>query len=413
MPEVRPSSDGPGPAAQPVPFIDLVEQYNQIAAQVQDAVDRVFSQQQFVLGDEVAEFECDIAEYCDSQAAIGCASGTDALILSLLALDIGPGDEVITTPFTFFATAGAIHRVGARPVFVDIDPISFNIDPQMVENAITEHTRAILPVHLFGQCADMEPLWRIAVRDRLAIIEDACQAIGAEYRGRRAGVLGTLGCFSFFPTKNLGGAGDGGLVTTDDPDLAERLRRLRVHGDVGGYQHQEVGFNSRLDALQAAVLRVKLQHLDEWTAARQQNAKCYSELFRHYQLVDAVELPALLPDRRHVYNQYCVRVKAGRRDDVLNSLREQHIGATVYYPVPLHLQGCFRGFGCNEGDLPEAETAAREVLALPIYPELKPEQQESVVRGIAQALGRLAGDAATKPFLNARFRAEQGERRAA
>jgi dTDP-4-amino-4,6-dideoxygalactose transaminase len=373
---------------QPVPFIDLQSQHKAIAPELHQAVQRVFDDQQFILGDEVAELECDVAQYCDSRDAIGCASGTDALILSLMALDIGPGDEVITSPFTFFATASAIHRVGAKPVFVDIEPASFNLDPQRIEEAITEKTRAIMPVHLFGQCAEMEPLWRVAVRERLAIVEDACQAIGGEYRQRRAGVLGTLGCFSFFPTKNLGGAGDGGLVTTDDPALAARLRLLRIHGDGGDYQHVEVGINSRLDALQAAVLRAKLAHLEEWTEARQQNALRYDELFRHHELLDAVELPTVLPDRRHVFNQYTIRLKGKRRDQVLGSLRKQQIGAAVYYPVPLHLQPCFADLGYAEGDFSESEAAAAQVLALPIFPELQPEQQETVVAGIARALDR-------------------------
>jgi dTDP-4-amino-4,6-dideoxygalactose transaminase len=388
MAEVRPSTPGADPSIVPVPFMDLVEQYNAIAADVQAAVDRVMREQRFILGDEVAEFECDMAVYCDSQAAIGCASGTDALILALMALDIGPGDEVITTPFSFFATASSICRVGARPVFVDIDPVTFNLDPEKVEAAVTDRTRAIMPVHLFGQCADMEPLWRVAVRDRIAIVEDACQAIGAEYRGRRAGVLGTFGCFSFFPTKNLGGAGDGGLITTDDPELAKRVRSLRVHGDAGGYNHLEIGLNSRLDALQAAVLRVKLEHLDSWTVLRQLNAKRYSELFQNHQLLDAIELPAVRSECLHVFNQYSIRVKNGARNHVLQSLRDRQIGAAIYYPLPLHLQECFRSLGYKPGDLPEAERASAEILALPIYPELNPGHQQIVVEGIAHALGR-------------------------
>jgi dTDP-4-amino-4,6-dideoxygalactose transaminase len=386
MVEGIPSVHRHQPPVEPVPFIDLVAQYSTISSEIQGAVHRVFTAQAFVLGDEVAEFECDLAEYCDSRDAIGCASGTDALILSLRAADVGPGDEVITTPFTFFATGGAIHQVGAKPVFVDIEPHSFNLDTDQVEAALTSRTRAVMPVHLFGQCAEMEPLWRIAVRNGLSIIEDACQAIGGEYRGRRAGVLGTMGCFSFFPTKNLGGAGDGGLITTDDAELSARLRRLRNHGDVGGYRHIEVGTNSRLDALQAAVLRVKFNYLEQWTEARRQNASRYGELLRHYELLDAVEPPFVLPDRRHVYNQYCLRVKAGRRDEVLASLREQKIGAAVYYPTPLHLQECFAFLGHQSGDFPEAEAAANEVLALPIFPELTAEQQETVIRGIAGAL---------------------------
>jgi dTDP-4-amino-4,6-dideoxygalactose transaminase len=372
----------------PIPLIDLKSQYRTIEADVRQAVSRIFADQKFILGDEVAEFECDVALYCDSREAIGCASGTDALMLGLMALDIGPGDEVITSPYTFFATGSSIHRLGAKPVFVDIDPVSFNLDPEAVAAAVTSKTRAIMPVHLFGQCAEMEPLWRIASKSGIPLIEDACQAIGAEYQRRRAGVLGTLGCFSFFPTKNLGGAGDGGLVTTDDPLLAKRLRRLRVHGDAGNYDHVEVGLNSRLDALQAAVLRVKLRHLDEWTTARQRNARTYSRLFAEYGLLDVIELPAVQHDRRHVYNQYCIRVSGGLRDQVMAGLRGRQIGCAVYYPKPLHLQTCFAGLGYLPGSLPEAERAALETLALPIFPELDEALQERVVRGVAEALGR-------------------------
>lgn len=373
---------------EPVPFIDLTAQYASIKDEVMNAVTEVFETQHFVLGDTVAEFEKAVAEVCDSRYGIGCASGTDALILSLQAAGVGLGDEVITSPFTFFATAGAIHRVGATPVFVDIEPEGFNIDPELVEAAVTPRTKAIIPVHIFGQCAEMEPLWRISVRHNLTLIEDACQAIGAHYRGRRAGVLGSMGCFSFFPTKNLGGAGDGGLITTDDPELCKRLKHLRVHGDVGGYTHTSVGMNSRLDALQAAVLMAKLPHLAGWSEARRANAKRYNELLRHHSLLDAIQAPTLLADREHVFNQYCVRVRGGRRDEVLQSLRANDIGCAIYYPVPLHLQECFSSLGYKEGDLPEAERAANEVMALPIFSELQEHQQEQVVRGISKALGR-------------------------
>lgn len=396
--------------SEPVPFIDLVSQYQTIRSEIKQAVDNVFENQSFILGDEVTSLEKEIASYCDSREAIGCASGTDALILSLMAANIGPGDEVITSPFTFFATASSIARVGAKPVFVDVDPVSFNMVPELVEEAMTERTKAIMPVHIFGQCAEMEPIWRIAVRSGIPVIEDACQAIGSSYRGRRAGVLGTMGCFSFFPTKNLGGAGDGGLITTDDAELATKLRRLRVHGDAGGYKHLELGLNSRLDALQAAVLRVKLRHLDDWTAGRQANAKRYSELFRHYELLDAFDTPDILPERRHVFNQYVIRVKGGQRDAMLQSLRSQKIGAAIYYPVPLHLQDCFAHLGYKQGDFPESERAAAEVIALPIFSELLPEQQETVVRGIATALGRfkqVPGTIQTPNFAN------QQQRRAA
>jgi dTDP-4-amino-4,6-dideoxygalactose transaminase len=376
------SPSAPTPAA-PVPFIDLVAQHETIAAEIRAAVDKVFEAQAFILGEEVGQLEAEAARYCDAREAIGCASGTDALLLALMALEIGPGDEVVTSPFTFFATAGAIHRVGAKAVFVDIDPVSMNLDPDRVEAAMTSRTRAIVPVHIFGQCADMEPLWRTAVRHGVPIIEDACQAIGAEYCVRRAGVLGTIGCFSFFPTKNLGGAGDGGLLTTDDSDLARRLRSLRVHGDAGGYRHVEVGLNSRLDALQAAVLRVKLAHLETWTEARRANAKRYEALFAEHGLLDRVALPQAQADRRHVYNQYTIRVEAGLRDKVVAGLRERGVGAAVYYPVPLHLQECFKGLGYRPGDLPAAETACSEVLSLPIFPELGAARQEIVVRTLS------------------------------
>lgn len=383
------------PPAEPVPFIDLVAQYEAIADEIQTAVQHVFAEQKFVLGEEVADFERELADYCDAREAIGCASGTDALILSLLASDVGPGDEVITTPFTFQATAGAIVTVGAKPVFVDINPNDFNIDVEEAEAAITERTKAIIPVHLFGQCAEMEPLCRIAARHDLAIVEDACQAIGGEYHGRRAGVLGTLGCFSFYPTKNLNGAGDGGIITTDDADLAARLRRLRVHGDIGGYMHGEVGMNSRLDALQAAVLRVKLQYLDEWTEARRRNAELYDRLIEDAGLSEFVTTPTVLPGRRHVFNQYTIRIANGMRDGVLADLRSWKIGAAIYYPRTLHLQDCFGNLGYNAGDFPHAETAAKEVLALPIFPELQTEQLETVVRGVARSLeSRAAGKAA-------------------
>jgi dTDP-4-amino-4,6-dideoxygalactose transaminase len=375
-------------STEPVSFIDLVAQYQGIREEVREAVDRCFETQQFILGEEVSSLEAEIATYCDSRHAIACGSGTDALVLALMAVGVQPGDEVITSPFTFFATAGSIHRVGAIPVLVDIEPTGFNLCPEQVAQAITPLTRAIMPVHLFGQCADMEPLWRLSVQHNIPLIEDAAQAIGAEYRGRRAGVLGTVGCFSFFPTKNLGGAGDGGIMTTDDDAIAERLRRLRVHGDAGGYNHSEVGFNSRLDALQASVLRVKLRKLDSWTAGRQQNARRYAELIRNAQLLDAVELPTTLPDRRHVFNQFTMRVRGDQRDEVMASMRDQQIGCAVYYPIPLHLQPCFKHLGYTPGDLPEAERAAAEVLSLPIYSELPSEHQERVVDGLSLALGR-------------------------
>ena len=371
---------------QPVPLIDLALQYEPLSNEIMEVVQQTFASQRFVLGEEVELLEQEISDYCDARHAIGCASGTDALILALMALDIGPGDEVITSPFTFFATASSIYRVGATPVFVDIKPETFNLNPDHVEAAITPRTKAIMPVHIFGQCAEMDPLWRIAVRHGLTIIEDAAQAIGASYRGRSAGVLGTIGCFSFFPTKNLGGAGDGGMITTDDPELAARLRRLRVHGDSGGYDHIEVGLNSRLDALQAAVLRIKLRSLDQWTAGRQANAMGYQNLFEECGLDHHIKRPEVFPDRQHVFNQYTVRIENGQRDAIAQFLRQRQIGCGVYYPKPLHLQTCFETLGYREGDLPEAERACREVLSLPIFAEMTESQQRVVTQTLVDAV---------------------------
>lgn len=390
MPTLNSASE----SSEPVPFIDLVAQYQTIRQEVKQAVDHVFENQAFILGEEVEQLEAEIADYCDARFAIGCASGTDAIILALLALGVGPGDEVLTSPFTFFATAGAIHRVGATPKFVDIDPVTYNLNPTLVEEAITDRVKAIMPVHIFGQCADMEPLWRLAVRHNIPLIEDACQAIGAEYRGRRAGVLGTIGCFSFFPTKNLGGAGDGGIMTTDDAEVAARLRRLRVHGDVGGYRHVEVGFNSRLDALQAAVLRVKLRHLEDWSDSRRKNARRYTEQFRQLNLLSSIEPPVTAPDQRHVFNQFTLRIRGGMRDDVMNHMRSQGVGCAVYYPIPLHLQECFKHLGYQAGDFPESEKAASEVLSLPIFAELTDAQLTRVATVLAEA----ATVAGTIPF---------------
>lgn len=364
---------------RPVPFIDLVPQFQSMSAEVMAVVERVFTEQKFIMGDEVAALEEEIAAYCDSRFAIGCNSGTDALIIALQALDIGEGDEVITTPFSFFATASSICRAGATPVFVDIDPVTFNLDIDAVEEAITPHTKAIMPVHLFGQCCDMEPLWRLCQKYNLHIVEDACQAIGAEYQGRRTGVLGAVGCFSFFPTKNLGGAGDGGMMTTDDPELYAKLKRLRVHGDVGQYEHLDLGMNSRLDALQAAVLRVKLKSLESWTVARQNNAARYQQMFQQAGILDAITLPVAKADCRHVYNQYCIRVQDGHRDHVMQQLKASKVGCAVYYPKPLHLQTCFKHLGYKPGQFPQSEAASRDILALPSYPELPAADQHRVV----------------------------------
>ena len=378
--------DSPKPVAfPPVPFIDLSAQHQPIADELLAAVSRVLENGQFILGEEVAALEAEIASFCDSRYAISCASGTDALVLSLMALGIGPGDEVITSPFTFFATAGAIHRVGATPVFVDIEPGGFNICPKLTAAAITENTKAIIPVHLFGQTADMEPLWRLAVLHNIPVIEDACQAIGARYQGRQAGVLGTMGCFSFFPTKNLGGAGDGGIITLDDKDLAARLTHLRVHGDTGGYNHVAVGFNSRLDALQAAILRIKLTRLEEWTEQRIESASHYDHLIDAQGLGDWITRPAVDDTFRHVYNQYTIRVPAFERDSILESLRDDGIGCALYYPTPLHLQPCFESLGYSIGSLPHAEAAAAEVISLPIAPGIDAVSRERVIERLVAA----------------------------
>ncbi|MEE3283177.1 MAG: DegT/DnrJ/EryC1/StrS family aminotransferase [Planctomycetota bacterium] len=378
--------DSPKPVAlPPVPFIDLSAQHQPIADELLAAVSRVLENGQFILGEEVAALEADIASFCDSRYAISCASGTDALVLSLMSLGIGPGDEVITSPFTFFATAGAIHRVGATPVFVDIESDGFNICPELAAASITENTKAIIPVHLFGQTADMEPLWRLAVLHDIPLIEDACQAIGARYQGRQAGVLGTMGCFSFFPTKNLGGAGDGGIITLDDKELATRLTHLRVHGDVGGYNHVAVGFNSRLDALQAAILRIKLTRLEEWTEQRIESAAHYDRLIDAQGLGDWITRPDVDDTFRHVYNQYTIRVPAFERDKILGSLREDGIGCALYYPTPLHLQPCFESLGYSIGSLPHAEAAAAEVISLPIAPGIDAVSRERVIARLVAA----------------------------
>ncbi|HEX8458764.1 MAG TPA: DegT/DnrJ/EryC1/StrS family aminotransferase [Pyrinomonadaceae bacterium] len=366
-----------------VPLLDLKQQHDALSEELRAAVGRILDSQQFVLGEEVRLLEEELARYSSVPHAVGCASGSDALLLALMALDIRAGDEVITTPFSFFATASAITRAGARPVFVDIEPRTYNLDPALVEAAITERTRAILPVHLYGQCAAFAPLAEIAARHHLPIIEDAAQAIGAEDSGRRAGSFGLMGCFSFYPTKNLGAAGDAGLITTSDDALAARLRRLRTHGGATEYLHTEVGLNSRLDALQAAVLRVKLPHLDAWSQARRERAETYSLLLTNAHLGFKLRAPFIRENVRHIFHQYVVRVPR-HRDALVEHLRAHGVGVKIYYPVPLHLQECFRYLGYREGALPEAERAARETLALPIYPELRLEQQQYVVDVISR-----------------------------
>ena len=370
-----------------VPALNLKAQYQTIRDEIEPVVREVLESQIFVLGPEVSGLEAEIADYCGAMHGIGCASGSDALLLPLMALEIGPGDEVITTPFTFFATAGAIWRTGARPVFVDIEPETYNMDPARIEAAITSRTRAIIPVHLYGQTAEMGPILEIARRHELTVLEDAAQAIGSAHHGIRAGTLGDAAAFSFYPSKNLGGFGDGGMITTDDPQLARRMARLRVHGMEPKYHHHEVGFNSRLDAFQAAVIRVKLRHLEAWTNLRREAAARYRSLFVSHGLEAMVGLPVERPGNFHVYNQFVIRVPATFRDSLRDHLTARKIGTEIYYPIPLHLQACFASLGHKPGDFPQAEAAARQTLALPIYPELTDAEQRYVVGSIHQFLG--------------------------
>lgn len=355
------------------------------------ALVRIYDAGSFVLGPDVKELEQGVARHCQAKHAIGCASGSDALLLALMAYEIGPGDEVILPSFTFFATASAVTRLGARPVFADIDPVTFTIDPSHIERLIGRATKAIIPVHLFGQCAAMDAIGRLAQQADVPVIEDAAQAIGAEFDGRRAGSIGAIGCLSFYPTKNLGGAGDGGMLTTNDDTLADRLRLLRVHGMQPRYYHHIIGINSRLDSFQAAVLNVKLPHLDQWTALRQANAQRYGEMFTAAGLDRILAIPQAAPWRQHVWNQYVVRVPEGRRDALREFLAEAKIGSEIYYPLGLHAQTCFHYLGYSAGDLPETEQAAREVLALPIFPELTADEQKIVVDRIAEFYHQIGG----------------------
>ncbi len=366
---------------RPVPLLDLRAQYATFRKEVRLAIERVLDSQYFILGPEVKAFEERAAQYCGVRHAVGCASGSDALLLALLALEIGPGDEVITVPFTFFATAGAIVHAGAKPVFVDIEPETFNMDATQLAQVLDRHpkARAIMPVHLYGGCADMDAIREIARARGIAVIEDAAQAIGSEYKGTRAGGLGELGCFSFFPSKNLGAFGDGGMVTTNDDRLAARLRALRVHGSQTKYVYDWVGLNSRLDALQAAVLRVKIEYLDAWTEGRQRNAAHYSQKFRELGMPITIPQPAAY-QTRHIYNQYTLLCP--RRDELRQALAAQQIGSEVYYPLPLHMQKCFADLGYKSGDFPVSERCANEALSLPIYPELAQEDLDAVIHAI-------------------------------
>jgi dTDP-4-amino-4,6-dideoxygalactose transaminase len=381
-----------------VPLLDLKAQFAQIRSEVMPIIEQVCESQRFILGEHVLALEAEGASYCASTAGIGVSSGTDGLLLAMMALGIGVGDEIITTPFTFFATAGTIARLGARPVFCDIDPQTFNISPAAVQtfldtqcmeregSLINKRTggriRGLMPVHLYGQSADMDPLMAIAKRHGLKVIEDAAQAIGTEYKkGVRVGSIGDIGCFSFFPSKNLGAFGDAGLNTTSDPELAERMRVLRVHGGKPKYFHSVIGGNFRIDELQAAVLRVKLRYLDEWTGGRQRNARYYDGAFADL-LKGRIVTPYVIPGCRHIFNQYVIRTP--RRDSLRDFLAQRSVGTEVYYPVPLHLQKCFDYLGYKSGDFPESERAAAETLALPIYPELQHEQLAHVVTSIGE-----------------------------
>jgi dTDP-4-amino-4,6-dideoxygalactose transaminase len=362
-----------------VPLLDLRAQHRQIRDEVLAEITRVVDSQKFILGEDVQKFEAEVAAYCGTKYAIGCASGSDALCLALMALDIRPGDEVLTTPYTFFATAGAISRMGAIPIFADVDEDNFNLDVAKVAEVLAEHpkVRAMIPVHLFGGCADMDPLCQMASERGIAVIEDAAQSIGSEYKNRAAGSIGNMGCFSFFPSKNLGGYGDGGMISTDDAALAERLTALRVHGRTGKYFHQWIGINSRLDALQAAALRVKFRYLDSWTAGRQENADRYRAL-----LADLPVIPADPAEyqTRHVYNQFVIR--GPQRDALQAHLKAAGIGSEVYYPLPLHLQPCYADLGYKKGDFPVSEKLAAESLALPIHSELAADDIEYVCDSI-------------------------------
>jgi len=366
-----------------VPLLNLKAQYVPLKEEMREAVLKVMESQHFVLGTEVKTLESAVADYSNTKHAIGCASGTDALLLALMALDLSAGDEIIATPFTFFATGSAIARAGARPVFVDIDPDTYNLDTKQLSAAITSNTRAILPVHLYGQCVEMDSTLAAAEKNGLPVIEDCAQAIGSEDQGRRAGSMGLAGCFSFYPTKNLGGAGDGGIITTNDDAFAQRVRRLRVHGGLTEYEHIEVGLNSRLDELQAAVLNVKMKYLDGWSNRRAELAANYTRLIEAANLDFEVVTPFVREEGRHIFHQYVIRIPE-HRDALMVHLKEAGVGTKVYYPLPLHLQPCFDYLGYKVGACPETERAAKETLALPMFPELTEEQQVYVVESIKE-----------------------------
>ncbi|MDD3049950.1 MAG: DegT/DnrJ/EryC1/StrS family aminotransferase [Candidatus Cloacimonetes bacterium] len=360
-----------------VPILDLNAQYKDIIDEIKHEINKVMDKHQYILGPQVKELEEKIAEFCNCDFAIGCASGSDALVLALMAVGVNEGDEVITTPFTFFATAGSVHRVGAKPVFVDINPKTFNIDPEKIEKAITPKTKAIMPVHLFGQAADMDAIMAIAQKHNLKVIEDNAQGIGALYKGKTAGTIGDIGTLSFFPSKNLGAMGDGGMCLTNDPELAQKLMKLRVHGEVQKYYHKWVGFNSRLDSIQAAVLIVKLAHLQNWSTARQKNAKYY---FEQLSGLKQIVLPHIEKDCVSIFNQFSIL--AEKRDELMQYLLDNGIGCAIYYPKPLHLQECFSYLNYKEGDFPVSENTANKVISIPIFSELTKEQQDYIISTI-------------------------------
>ena len=363
----------------PVPLCDILGQYESLKPEIDAAVLTVLGSGQAILGPEVLAFEKEYAAYCGAKHALGCGSGTDALLLALVALDIGPDDEVILPPFTFFATVGSVMRVGAKPVFVDIDPLSYNINPKLIEGAITSRTKAIMPVHLFGQCADMAPIAEIAKRHDLHIIEDAAQSFGAEYEGVKCGTLGVISCFSFYPSKNIGTLGDAGMVTTDDDALQKKMTALRNHGSEVKYYHKYLGWNARIDAIHAAILRVKLPYAEAWIEGRRAAAKRYDAMIESANLNGFFQRPVVEPTGRHSFNQYTVRVPASHRDAVVKYLKAENIGCEVYYPLPLHLQECVATLGHGEGDFPHSEAAAKAVLSLPMFPEITEAQQQRVV----------------------------------
>ena len=364
-----------------IPILDLTAQYKSIKTEIDTAIKRVVDSQHFILGPEVEAFEKEVAAYCGTKYAVGVASGTDALILSLKALGIGPGDEVITTPFTFFATAEAISIVGAKPVFVDIDPKTYCINPELIEDKITKNTKAIIPVHLFGQCADMDRILEIAKINNLKVIEDTAQAMGATYKGKQAGSMGNVGCLSFFPSKNLGGFGDGGMIITNNKEIADKAKMLRVHGSTIRYIHSAIGTNSRLDALQAAALRVKLKHLDKWLEGRRKVAQYYNENLKGL----PIATPYVPSYNAHTYHLYVLRVKLNP-EKLAKFLNDAGVEARTYYPVSLHLQECYKNLGYKKGSLPESESASPETLAIPIYPELDIEKLSFIVKKIREAI---------------------------